>query len=240
MRYLSLAFRTLSLLDLMSSFAISMMLLAEWSLVRKCSETGGFRDSRWVVNCSAVFVKAVFESSVSFTSALFGTVVALYHVNDVFGVTVNVISDRPGFACSVECVRKFVPRYVLHGETVFSAWVWAPGLVVLWDCEVSALTRKSVRLLLHLSYDGCSFKDVIATGGWNKDVKLFANNGWDGTKGWVVGDNKGNTLWFVQCGSVMGRKCFCPCDIVNSLYFPLKEIVVITTFVKIVSKFIGA
>ena len=38
----------------------------------------------------------------------------------------------------------------------------------------------------------------------------------------------------------MGCKCFCPCDIVNSLYFPLKEIAVITTFVKIVNKLIGA
>ena len=36
--------------------------------------------------------------------ALFGALVALYHVNDVFGVTVSVISDRPGFAGSVECV----------------------------------------------------------------------------------------------------------------------------------------
>ena len=32
----------------------------------------------------------------------------------------------------------------------------------------------------------------------NKDVKVFANNGWNGTKGWVVGGNKGNTFWFVQ------------------------------------------
>ena len=38
----------------------------------------------------------------------------------------------------------------------------------------------------------------------------------------------------------MGCKCFCPCDIVNSLYFPLKEIAVIATFVKIGNKFIGA
>ena len=68
---------------------------------------------------------------------------------------------------------------------------------------------------------------------------MFANNERDETKGWVVGDNKGNTFLFVQCTSVMGRKCFCPCDIVNSLYFPLKEIVVITTFVKIVNNFIG-
>ena len=39
MRYASLAFRTLSLLDLMSSSWISVMSLAEWSLVIKCSET---------------------------------------------------------------------------------------------------------------------------------------------------------------------------------------------------------
>ena len=39
MRYASLAFRTLSLLDLMSSSGISVMSFAEWSLVRKCSET---------------------------------------------------------------------------------------------------------------------------------------------------------------------------------------------------------
>ena len=36
MRY---AFRTLSLLDLMNSSGISVMSFAEWSLVRKCSET---------------------------------------------------------------------------------------------------------------------------------------------------------------------------------------------------------
>ena len=38
----------------------------------------------------------------------------------------------------------------------------------------------------------------------------------------------------------MGGKCFCPCDTVDSLYFPLKEIAVIATFVEIVNKFIGA
>ena len=63
-----------------------------------------YRDIRWVVNWSAVFVEAVFEWSFGFKYVLFGAVVALYHVNDVFGVTVNVISDRSGFACSVECV----------------------------------------------------------------------------------------------------------------------------------------
>ena len=39
MRYASLAFRTLSLLDLMSSSEISVMSLAQWLLIRKCSET---------------------------------------------------------------------------------------------------------------------------------------------------------------------------------------------------------
>ena len=61
-----------------------------------------------------MFFQAVFESSFSFTYALFGAVVALYPVNDVFGVTVNVISDRSGFACSVECVRKFVRQICIY------------------------------------------------------------------------------------------------------------------------------
>ena len=52
-----------------------------------------------------MFVEAVFEMSFGFTYVLFGAVVALYHGNDVFRVTVNMISDRSGFACcSVECV----------------------------------------------------------------------------------------------------------------------------------------
>ena len=50
------------------------------------SDCGGFRDIRWVVNWSAVFVETVFESSFGFTYVLFGAVVAMYHVNDVFGV----------------------------------------------------------------------------------------------------------------------------------------------------------
>ena len=50
------------------------------------SDCGGFRDIRWVVNWSAVFVETVFESSFGFTYVLFGAVVAMYHVNDVFRV----------------------------------------------------------------------------------------------------------------------------------------------------------
>ena len=47
----------------------------------------------------------------------------------------------------------------------------------------------------------------MATGEWNKDMTVFATNGSDGTKGCDVGDNEGNTFCFVQCESVMGRKC---------------------------------
>ena len=75
--------------------------LAERSLVRNCSETvvgleiiDGFSAG---LRCSSL--KRCLSRRV-----LFGAVVAVYHVNDVFGVTVNVISDRSGFACSVECV----------------------------------------------------------------------------------------------------------------------------------------
>ena len=35
---------------------------------------------------------------------LFKAVVALYHVNDVFTITVDVMGDRSGFTCRVECV----------------------------------------------------------------------------------------------------------------------------------------
>ena len=64
-----------------------------------------FYGIRWVFNWSTVLVEAVFESWFGFTlDILFGAVVALNHVNDVFEVTVNVLSDRSGFACRVECV----------------------------------------------------------------------------------------------------------------------------------------
>ena len=52
-----------------------------------------------------MLVEAVFESSFGFSlHILFGAVVALNHVDDVFEVTDNVLSDRSGFACRVECV----------------------------------------------------------------------------------------------------------------------------------------
>ena len=43
------------------------------------------------VNRSATFVEAVFKSTFGFSYVLFVTVVTLYHVDNVFGVAVNVM-----------------------------------------------------------------------------------------------------------------------------------------------------
>ena len=62
-----------------------------------------------------MFVEAVFVSSFRFTCVLFGAVVVLYHVDDVFGVTVDVMSDKSGVACSVECwCMKFVCQICIY------------------------------------------------------------------------------------------------------------------------------
>ena len=75
-------------------------------MVRKCFETVvGLEILEGLstgLRCS--LKRSLIKSSFGFTNVLFGVLVALYHVNDVFRVTVNVISDRSGFACSVECV----------------------------------------------------------------------------------------------------------------------------------------
>ena len=97
MRYASLAFRRLSLLDLISSSGISVMSLAEWSLVRKCSETVvGLEILDGLSTGLRCSLKRSLSrgSSFDFTYVLFGAVVVLYHVHDIFGVTVNVIIDR--------------------------------------------------------------------------------------------------------------------------------------------------
>ena len=94
-----------------------------------------------------MFVVAIFESSFGFTYVLFGAVVALYHVNDVFGVTVNVIRDRIGLVSPVAWnvyevglsdmylqVRQFFP----HGYE-------SPGWLCCVRMRSLALTRKSLR-----------------------------------------------------------------------------------------------
>ena len=50
------------------------------------------------VNRTTMFVNTVFESTFSFPYVLFVTAVALYHVNDVFGVAFNVLINTSSFA----------------------------------------------------------------------------------------------------------------------------------------------
>ena len=50
------------------------------------------------------------------------------------------------FTCRVDCVWSLSVRYVFASKTVFTAWVWVPGLIV--RLRSLALTRKSLRLLL--------------------------------------------------------------------------------------------
>ena len=93
-----------------------------------------------VVNRSAVFVEAVFESSFGFTYVLFGAVVAMYHVNDVFGVIglVSPVELNVYEVCPSDTylhVRQFFP----HGYEPQGWLCW----VRLWSL---ALTRKSLRL----------------------------------------------------------------------------------------------
>ena len=52
---------------------------------------GGLRAVSSFVNRSAMFVEAVLKSTFGFSYVLFVTVVTLYHVDNVFGVAVNVM-----------------------------------------------------------------------------------------------------------------------------------------------------
>ena len=56
-----------------------------------------------------MFVETVLKLSFGFTDVLLKAVVALYHVNDVFSVTVEVMSEGSGFTC-MRFVRQVRPR----------------------------------------------------------------------------------------------------------------------------------
>ena len=62
-------------------------------------------EIRCVVNWPALFVETVFKSSFSFTAVPIREVVVLYHLSDVFRVTVDVMGDRSGFTCSGMCMK---------------------------------------------------------------------------------------------------------------------------------------
>ena len=74
---------------------------------------GGLRAVSLFVNRSAMFVEAVFKSTFGFSYVLFVTVVTLYHVDNVFGVAVNVMINKSSFASRTKCIISKSVVYVV-------------------------------------------------------------------------------------------------------------------------------
>ena len=74
---------------------------------------GGLRAVSLFVNRSAMFVEAVFKSTFGFSYVLFVTVVTLYHVDNVFGVAVNVMINKSSFASRPKCIISKSVVYVV-------------------------------------------------------------------------------------------------------------------------------
>ena len=117
MRYASLALRTLSRLDFTSSrvqefkrnkLHVSSAVIVTQKMFGYC---GGLRAVSLFVNRSAMFVEAVFKFGFSYV--LFVTVVTLYHVDNVFGVAVNVMINKSSFASRTKCIISKSVVYVV-------------------------------------------------------------------------------------------------------------------------------
>ena len=74
---------------------------------------GRLRAVSLFVNRSAMFVEAVFKSTFGFSYVLFVTVVTLYHVDNVFGVAVNVMINKSSFAGRIKCIHTKSVVYVI-------------------------------------------------------------------------------------------------------------------------------
>ena len=73
---------------------------------------GRLRPVSLFVNRPAMFVEAVFKSTFGFSHALFVTVVTLYHLDNVFGVAVNVMINKSSFAGRIKCMYIVSPSFV--------------------------------------------------------------------------------------------------------------------------------
>ena len=65
---------------------------------------GGLRAVTLFVNRSAMFVEAVLKFTFGFSYVLFVTVVTLHHVDNVFGVEVNVMITKSSFSSRTKCI----------------------------------------------------------------------------------------------------------------------------------------
>ena len=60
-----------------------------------------------------MFVEAVFKSTFGFSYVLFVTVITLYHVDNVFGVAVDVMINKSSFAGRMKCILSKSIVYVI-------------------------------------------------------------------------------------------------------------------------------
>ena len=94
------------------------------------SDCSRFRNVSLFVNYSAKFVEAIFKSSISFFCVLLVTTVALYHVNDVFRVAVDVMINTSCFTGRIKCIIGKSVRYVVARQTVAVTVKRTAGLVI--------------------------------------------------------------------------------------------------------------
>ena len=57
-------------------------------------------------------VEAAFKSTFGFSYALFKTVVTFYHVDNVFGVAVDVMINKSSFAGRMKCILLVSPSFM--------------------------------------------------------------------------------------------------------------------------------
>ena len=140
------------------------MSLALWSLERKCSETAVGLEML-VRLSTAMFVEAVLESSFGFSYVLFVTTIALYHVNNVFTVTVNVMMNGSCVARRIKCTVSESVCYIVACQAVVSTSKRATGWLLWLGLRGLALTNKLLRLLLRRkATKGVHIKNVGAAG----------------------------------------------------------------------------
>ena len=75
-----------------------------------------------------MFVEAVLESSFGFSYVLFVTAIALYHVNNVFRVTVNVMMNRSCFSSRLLCLK-------VERKTTVEMYLYTELHVGLFQCH---------------------------------------------------------------------------------------------------------
>ena len=73
---------------------------------------GRLRAVSLFVNRSVMFVEAVFKSTFGFSYVLFVTVVTLYHIDNVFGVAINVMINKSRFAGKIKRIHNKSVVYV--------------------------------------------------------------------------------------------------------------------------------